>query len=99
VGAVHLDWQNQPGISNLLTIGSLLNGQDIAADWEGKTNYGELKAFVAGQVESFLTNLQANAQTITDEQILLSLQRGEAAANQIANPALLRVQKAVGLRP
>lgn len=99
VGAVHLDWQNQPGISNLLTIGSLLSGQDIAADWEGKTNYGELKTFVAGQVESFLTDLQANAQTISDEQILLALQRGEAAANQIANPTLLRVQKAVGLRP
>ena len=99
VGAVNLDWQNQPGISNLLTIGSLLSGQDITSEWESKTNYGELKAFVATQVESFLTQLQSNAQTITDEQILLALQRGEAAANQIANPALLRVQKAVGLRP
>ena len=37
VGVIHLDWTNQPGVSNLLTIGSLLSGKDLAAEWDGRS--------------------------------------------------------------
>lgn len=62
VGVIHLDWTNQPGVSNLLTIGSLLSGKDLAAEWDGKTNYGDLKAVVAAEVQQFLTDLQTKQQ-------------------------------------
>lgn len=99
VGVIHLDWTNQPGISNLLTIGSLLSGKDLAAEWDGKANYGDLKAVVAAEVQQFLTDLQTKLAAVTHQQVLAALERGEAAANKTANQKLEQVQRAVGLRP
>ena len=102
VGIVNYDWDEQPGISNLLQLLSLLSARDqahINAEWEGKTQYGELKKAVADQVEGFLTNFQKLYNLIDDDILLAKLEKDEAAMQSVADAQLLQVQRAVGLRP
>lgn len=101
LGAVHFDWDNQPGITSMLQILALLTGRDQASvntEWEGNTSYGIFKKAVADAVATFLTDFQARYATISDEQLLHKLEQSEAAMRETANQTLLRVQKAVGLR-
>ena len=60
LGIIQYDPENQPGISNLLTILSSLNGESIESivnRYEGK-GYGEFKKEVGQQVFDFLSDLQ-----------------------------------------
>jgi len=101
VGVIHYDRENQPGICNLLEISALLHGRPadkVAAEWEGKTSYGELKSAVAEQVKLFLHDFQVRLADVDDAALQTKLQKDEAAMNTKANETLLRVQKAVGLR-
>jgi tryptophanyl-tRNA synthetase len=102
VNAIHFDWDNQPGITNLLQILSLLSNTpqaEVTATWEGNDHYGDLKKAVAEQVEKFLTDFQARFHAIDDSALMAKLESSEAAMNVTANETLLRVQRAVGLRP
>lgn len=101
VGAVHFDWDTQPGITSLLQIAALLSNRpqsEVNAEWEGNPRYGDFKKAVAAIVADFLTDFQAKYAAITDEQLLAKLEQSEAAMNTVANATLLRAQKAVGLR-
>ena len=101
IGAIHLDWAKQPGISNLLQISALLDAKpldEIAIQWEGKTSYGELKTYVANQVKELLCSLQSKLIGIDEPKIMSKLVQDEIAMNEIANETLLRAQKAVGVR-
>ena len=101
IGVIKFDMINQPGISNLLQIESLLNNrslQDVIADWAGQTSYGDLKRKVAESVEHFLANFQEKVAAISDDDVEQVLIAGEAFANEVANAKLHQVQKAVGLR-
>ncbi len=100
-GEINFDWDKQPGITNLLQLLSLLSARDQAhvnAEWEGKTQYGDLKKAVAEQVEGFLTNFQKLYNLIDDDVVLAKLEKDEAAMRDIANERLRAVQYAVGLR-
>jgi tryptophanyl-tRNA synthetase len=102
IGVVNFDWENQPGVTNLLQLLSLLSSRDqahINAEWEGKTQYGELKKAVAEQVETFLTNFQKLYNLIDDDVLLKKLEQDEEAMREQANKQLHKVQIAVGLRP
>ena len=99
-GVIRFDMVNQPGISNLITIESLLNNrpiQDVIADWAGQTSYGDLKRKVADSVMHFLADFQERVDNITDAEVEAILEKGEQYANQVANAKLRTVQKAVGL--
>ena len=101
LGVVKFDMFNQPGISNLLQIESLLTGiplQDVISTWTGTTQYGDLKRKVAATVSAFLTDFQARLAKISDQEVQSILSEGEKYANQIANAKLYQVQKAIGLR-
>jgi tryptophanyl-tRNA synthetase len=101
LGSIHYDYKEQPGISNLLEIFALLTKRpitEVAADWEGKETYGDLKKEVALLVKDFLTDFQTRLVTVDDSVLLNKLQQDESAMNIQANATLLRVQKAVGLR-
>lgn len=101
VGAIHFDWENQPGITSLLQILALLTGRDesaVNAEWEGNTRYGDFKKSVADAVTAFLIDFQTRYNAITDEMLLAKLQTSETAMRVTADETLLRVQKAVGLR-
>lgn len=102
VGEINFNWETQPGITNLLQLLSLLSARDqghINAEWEGRTSYGDLKKAVAIQVEEFLTNFQKLYHLIDDDVLMKKLEADEAAMRTVADTTLLRVQRAVGLRP
>lgn len=101
VGAVHYDPQEQPGISNLLEILSLLRGSTLAevtAEFEGMERYGDFKNVVAQELAAFLTSFQARLQTVDDVRLYAKLEADERLKGDVANETLLTVQRAVGLR-
>lgn len=101
VGVINYDWQNQPGISNLLQILALLTNKtqdDVNAQWVGKTSYGELKTAVADVVANTLDKVQTNYDKVDGSILLAKLESSEQAMKQVAEKQLLKVQKAVGLR-
>lgn len=92
----------QPGVSNLLQILSLLRGHpldDVEAAYKGMDKYGDFKRMVADEVAAFLTDFQEKLAKVSDDAIVAAFERSEQAANHQANETLLRVQRAVGLRP
>lgn len=102
LGSIHFDWDNQPGITSLLQILSLLSGREQAevnAEWEGRERYGEFKQAVADVVADFLSNFHERLDSISDEQLLAKLEQSERGLTPVANETLLKVQQAVGLRP
>ncbi|MGB3009533.1 MAG: tryptophan--tRNA ligase [Candidatus Saccharimonadales bacterium] len=101
VGVINFDWDNQPGITNLLQILALVTARDqghVNADWEGKSSYGDLKKSVASSVEEFLRAYQKVYDLIDDSAVIAKLEVSEALMNESANQTLLHVQQAVGLR-
>ena len=101
VGVINFNWQEQPGVTNMLQLLSLLSGtpqEQVNTQWVGQTQYGSLKKAVAEVAESFLTDFHARLAAISDDELLAALERSESAMTQIANETLLRAQKAVGLR-
>lgn len=101
VGAVHLDYENQPGISNLLQILALLSDrslEEVAKEHEGQTEYGTFKKEVAEAVQAFLTDFQTRLQTVNEDELTEKIEASEAKMNDQANATLHKVQKAVGLR-
>ena len=98
---VKYDMFNQPGVSNLLQIKSLISGtplQDVIAEWVGESRYGTLKQVVAEGVAQTLTEFQAKMAEISDAEVYALLEKGEKYANKVANAKLLEAQKAFHLR-
>ena len=102
IGMIHFDWENQPGITNLLQILALLSGREqenVNAEWVGKERYGDLKKAVAEVVKAFLIDFQARYSAIDTVVLEAKLQADEEEMTIRANDTLRRVQQAVGLRP
>lgn len=96
-----LDYEKQPGISNLLQILALLSNtpiEEVIRSQAGKTSYGELKRTVADAVKTFLTDFQTRFAHVDDQSLQAKLESSEKAMNEVANKTLHRVQQAVGLR-
>ncbi|MBC7564826.1 tryptophan--tRNA ligase [Candidatus Saccharibacteria bacterium] len=100
--SVHFDRKNQPGISNLLEILALLQSRtliEVAAEFEGQTQYGDFKAVVAEEVRRFLVDFQKKLHDVDEAAVLSKLQQSEQTLTLTANATLLKAQQAVGLRP
>lgn len=100
-GEIKYDIKERPGISNLLQIEALVNDKplnEVVKQWEGKTNYGELKKQVSSSVEKMLTGFQKKLEQISDDEVYDLLKTGEKYANKKANAKLLKLQKAFQLR-
>lgn len=92
----------QPGISNLIEILSLLTGRsidDIERENQNSQSYGDFKKEVAEKVKEFLIDFQAKLANVDDDIIESKLKQSESALQPIADATLLRMQRAVGLRP
>lgn len=106
LGKVQYDRENQPGISNLLEILTLVRqdaGRDVSleqtiSEFTGMERYGDFKRIVADETAEFLANFQARLSAVDEPAIEAKLESSEQAMNRIANQTLHRVQKAVGLR-
>lgn len=101
-GEIRYDIKERPGITSLLQILALLSGRpqdDVNAEWEGKTSYGDFKKTVAEAVSIFLTDFQARLAHVDEAALVAKLEKSETAMREVANQTLLRTQQAVGLRP
>jgi len=101
IASINLNWENQPGVSNLLQILGLLTNESseaVFAQWKGKNNYGDLKKVVADKVFTFLSDFQTKLANVDENLVLAKLENDEKQINEIADAKLLSVQKAVGLR-
>ena len=106
IGKVQYDKENQPGISNLLEILTLVRqdaGREVtleqtANEYFGMDRYGDFKRIVADEVAEFLENFQNRLAAVDERAIEEKLTSSEKDMNVVANETLYRVQKAVGLR-
>ena len=106
LGKVQYDRDNQPGISNLLEVLTLVRqdaGKDVSleqtiSEYAGMERYGDFKRIVADEVAEFLANFQARLAAVDDQAIESKLESSEHDMNIVANETLHRVQTAVGLR-
>ena len=106
IGKVQYDKENQPGISNLLEILTLVRqdaGREVTLEqtvneYFGMDRYGDFKRIVADEVAEFLENFQNRLAAVDERAIEEKLTSSEKDMNVVANETLYRVQKAVGLR-
>ncbi len=95
------DWEQQPGITNLLTIGYLLSNtprEQFVAQWAGVSRYGDFKKYIAELVSQFLSDFQERQAQYSDEILEKILVNCEAEMNIIATKKLNQLQTTVGLR-
>jgi len=98
---IRFDEENKPGISNLLSIYSALDGRSIEQlekDYEGK-GYGDLKKDLAEVVVGVLRPIQTRANELLDDPAELDriLAYGADRVRPIAAATLARVYDRVGL--
>jgi tryptophanyl-tRNA synthetase len=103
---IKLDWNNKPGISNLLTIYALLtekNGQtteqrikEIEAEFSGK-GYGEFKGKLAEIVKNFLTDFQKRYYNINTNAVIKTLSLGGKKLQKIALKKIADVKNKIGI--
>lgn len=101
-GEIKFDMTERQGVSNLLQILALLQNRalpEVIKDYEGQTQYGPLKNTVADEIAKFLEAFQTSLASVDEQKLQAKLEASEAAMNAAANATLLKVQKAVGLRP
>jgi len=97
---ISYDVENKPGVSNLLTIYSVISGQsieDVVRHFEGKM-YGHLKVELGELVVEYLRPIQDKFHEIrTDETELKAiLKKGAGQAQEKAQKTLSDVQESIG---
>ncbi|WP_456275869.1 tryptophan--tRNA ligase [Bacillus sp. AK128] len=99
-GIVKYDKENKPGVSNLLTIYSILSNKTIAQleeEYDGK-GYGEFKADVAKVVIDTLKPIQEKYHELINSKLLDQyLDTGAEKANAVATKMLRKMENAMGL--
>ena len=96
-----LDYERQPGISNMLQMLALLQNKSITAvlrEYSGQTQYGPLKMALAQAVTEFLQQYQGRLAAVDDDRLFNKISDDEKTMNEIANSTLANVHEAVGLR-
>lgn len=99
-GIVKYDPENKPGISNLLTIYSVLSGKAISeleTEYEGR-GYGDFKKDLVEVTVGALEPIQKRyAEIRNSKELIDALNSGAERANEIAKKTLSRVRDAFGL--
>lgn len=100
VAKVQFDPENQPGISNLMSIVSALTNQsfeEINDMFNGK-GYGDFKKYVADVVCDELSKIQERYNHIIENDIIEDvLAKGKAKAQIIAHKKLDQIQRTIGI--
>ncbi len=100
---IRFDTENKPGVSNLLTIYSVLTGKPVAElerDYEGKM-YGALKTDLAEVMVEFVTPFRERTQQYLDDPESLDavLAKGAEKARAVAAETLAQAYERVGFLP
>ena len=96
---IRYDIKNKPGISNLLSILSVISETSIP-ELEKKyenSNYGGFKNDIAEAIIGLLEPFQARFNSISDEEVRKVLKEGAKKIEPRAKATLERLQKAIGL--
>lgn len=99
-GIIKFDPENKPGVSNLLTIYSVLSGisiEDLEKKYEG-CGYGDFKKDLVEVTVNALAPIQERYNEIRhSEELIKILEDGAARANAIAEKTMKRVKDKFGL--
>ena len=100
LASIRFDPENQPGVSNLLSIICALTGEDmekVVASFEGK-GYGDLKAAVTDVTIETLAPIQAEfARVMKDKKYMEEVYReGAQRASALAERTLQKLMKKIG---
>lgn len=96
---VSYDWENKPGISNLLELASVLGGRSIdqlVADYHD-AGYGVFKAAVAESIIAGLEPIRVRFAELEDGEIEAVMRRGGDVARERAEAEMASVREKVGL--
>lgn len=99
-GSVYYDIDKKPGVSNLLTILSLVSGKsikDLERVYKGQTTYSGLKNDVTAALIDFIGAFQKRYRDISDAEVRNHLNMGAQKAHAIANQKLEEVYDRMGL--
>lgn len=102
LGRVAYNRAEQPGLANLIDLLALMSNKsvsEVCKQFVGQSQYGPLKESVAEVVCQFLTKFHAKLAKVDDKAIQKKLRSSEKAMNVQANKTLLKIQRAIGLRP
>jgi len=97
---IHYDLENKPGISNLLTIYSVISGKtipEVEKHFEGKM-YGHLKVELGELVGEYLAPIQAEFTRIreNEDELKAILKSGAETAREQAQKTLKQVHETIG---
>ncbi len=97
---IHYDLENKPGVSNLLTIYSVISGlpiEDVVKNFEGKM-YGHLKVELGELVVDYLSPMQTRYYELRQDEAVLRgiLKQGAATAREQAQKTLRTVHENIG---
>ncbi|MCX6798127.1 MAG: tryptophan--tRNA ligase [Candidatus Falkowbacteria bacterium] len=90
----------RPGISNLLTIYSVISNKpisDLVKDYQGK-GYGDFKKDLAEVVAKFLSDFQKKYNSFSDQEVMVILESGRKKVEKMANGKMEKVRRAIGVR-
>lgn len=96
---IRYDWNDKPGISNLLEIMSACTGNsidDLVAEW-GDAGYGRFKLAVAEALNDELGPIRTAYKSLDDREVARLLQRGALDARTQAEKYQVEVRNAIGL--
>lgn len=98
--SIRVDWENKPGVSNLLSIHSSISGESLAAleDRFQGAGYGVLKGEVADVVINALGPIRDRANDLMSDQAELDklLASGAEKARAVAEQTLANVYDSIG---
>ena len=99
-GIIRFDIENKPGVSNLLTIYSVLSGKSIETlenEYEGK-GYGDFKKDLVEVTAAALAPIREKYNEIRNsDELIAILKDGAERANAIADKTMRRVRDTFGL--
>ena len=98
---VKYDPENQPGISNLIEIYSMLTDisfDDVETKFKNIDNYGVFKKEVADVVWNEIAKIQDKMKTISNDEVYKLLKKNANNLNEIANKKMNQVYYMIGVR-
>jgi tryptophanyl-tRNA synthetase len=98
-GLIKYDKENKPGVSNLLTIYSLLADKkitDLEKEYSGR-GYGDFKKDLAIIVKDFLTNFQKKYNNISNQSIIKLFKKNKKHLNKLSFKKITEVKNKLGI--
>jgi tryptophanyl-tRNA synthetase len=96
---VRFDWENKPGISNLLTLFAFSTGRSVGELEKefADAGYGRFKEAVAESVVDKLTPIRTRFKAMEDDEVSRMMQKSAFDARARAEGTMVAVRRSVGL--